>query len=61
MALHRLGRTETSRETLSHLREIMRDSQAATGAEKQAFVHEAEAVLSGPTRELPDDVFANPR
>jgi hypothetical protein len=58
MALHRLGRTETSRETLSHLREIMRDSQAAASAENQAPLREAEAVLAGPAGELPAEVFA---
>ena len=61
MALHRLGQTETSRATLNHLREIMRDSQAAAGAENQAFLREAEAVLAGPTGELPADVFAPAR
>jgi tetratricopeptide (TPR) repeat protein len=58
MSLHRLGRTATSRTTLNHLREILRDSQAAASAENQAFLREAEAVLAGPTGELPDDVFA---
>ncbi len=60
MALHRIGRTETSRATLSHLREIMSDSQAAANAENQAFLREAEAVLAGPAGELPADVFAPP-
>jgi hypothetical protein len=57
MALHRLGRTATSRTTLNHLREILRNPQAAASAENQAFLREAEAVLAGPTGELPDDVF----
>jgi hypothetical protein len=61
MALHRLGRTATSRTTLNHLREILRYSQAAASAENQAFLREAEAVLAAPTGELPDDVFGPAR
>jgi hypothetical protein len=61
MALHRLGRTETSRATLKHLREVLRDSQAPPRAEDQAFLREAEAVLAGPIGELPADVFAPSR
>jgi aminoglycoside phosphotransferase family enzyme len=61
MALHRLGRTETSRATLNHLREVLRDSQAAASAENQAFLREAEAVLASPAGELPPDVFAPSR
>ncbi len=61
MALHRLGRAETGRATLNHLRAVLRDSQAAASAEDQAFLREAEAVLAGPTGELPADVFAPAR
>jgi tetratricopeptide (TPR) repeat protein len=58
MALHRLGRSEASRTTLSHLRAVLRDSQAAASAESEALLREAEAVLAGPAGELPANVFA---
>ena len=52
MALHRLRRTETSRATLKHLREVLGDSQAPARAEDQAFLREAEAVVAVPAGEL---------
>jgi hypothetical protein len=58
MALHRLERTETSRTTLNHLREVMKNPQAAASAENQAFLREAERLILGPTAALPEDVFA---
>ncbi len=61
ISLHRLRRTEASRATLKHLREILRDSQAPARAEDQLFLREAEAVLAGPIGELPADVFAPSR
>ena len=57
MALHRLGQTATSRATLNHLREVMKDPKAA-GAENQAFLREAERLILGPPDALPEDVFA---
>jgi hypothetical protein len=42
---------------LNHLREVMKDSQAA-GAEDQAFLREAERLILCPPHALPEDVFA---
>ena len=58
MALHRLGRTETSRATLNRLREVMRDPKATASMENQAFVREADLLILGPPHALPADVFA---